>query len=360
MSQIIFTGGGGVTPGSAVETLTADTGGAVSPTANNINIDGGENINTVGDPGSSTITINLNETIHWSTTNGAGTTGAIYLGATGGVGGQLFMHNYSPQGLDGDCTYLGNNAGNLTGTGFEAGNTGIGNYVMNVITSGIHNTGVGNSALAHLTSGSINQAFGDGCLQELTTGSNNVGIGFEGSLGVGNNYTVENDNIVLNNTGQPGDANVMRLGTDGTGDSQTNSTFIAGIFGRTVDADTGTAVFVDTNGQLGTVVSSRRFKKDIESITEEESESIMRLRPVSFKMISEKNMGRQIGLIAEEVQEHIPSMVIHDPEGKPFTVKYHELPILMLNELQKQNAIITSLVRRINLLEQAQGGYDEL
>lgn len=359
MSQIIFTGGGGVTPGSAVETLTGDTGGAVSPTANNINIAGGENINTVGNPGTSTITINLNETIHWSETNGAGTTGAIYLGATGGVGGQLFMHNYSPQGGAGGCTYLGNNAGNLTGTGFEAGNTGIGNAVMISITSGIHNTGVGNSALAHLTSGSINQAFGDGCLQELTTGSNNVGIGFEGSLGVGSNYTVENDNIVLNNTGQPGDANVMRLGTDGTGDAQTNSTFIAGIFGRTVGG-TGTAVFVDNTGNLGTVVSSRRFKKDIESITEEESEALMRLRPVSFKMLSEKNIGRQIGLIAEEVQEHIPSMVIHDNEGKPFTVKYHELPILMLNELQKQNAIINSLVRRINLLEQAQGGYDEL
>lgn len=379
MSQILFTGGSGPAPAGAVETLTGDTGGAVSPTANNINIAGGENINTVGNPGTSTITINLDETIHWPNTNGAGTEGVIYLNNV------PFFYNYD--GGDFSSIWLGG-AGNFTNTASE--NIGIGDTnTLSAIGSGEANTALGVGCMTALVDGYNNVALGTFALQLLENGaldgdsSYNLAVGTNAGLNlltgmcnvligsgfiasdefnnVGKNYTSsESSNILIQNVGSPGESNVMRIGTSGTDTGQTDATYVAGIYGKTVDADTGTAVYVDDQGKLGTIVSSRRFKKDIESITEEESESIMRLRPVSFKMISEKNIGRQIGLIAEEVQEHIPSMVIHDPEGKPFTVKYHELPILMLNELQKQNAIITSLVRRINLLEQAQGGYDEL
>ena len=46
---------------SVVLTLTGDSGGAVGPTGNNINIvGGGENVNVVGTPGTSTLTINVN------------------------------------------------------------------------------------------------------------------------------------------------------------------------------------------------------------------------------------------------------------------------------------------------------------
>lgn len=58
MSQagiINIAGGGG--SGSPVETLTGNSGGAVPPTANNINILGGTGINIVGNPGTSTLTV---------------------------------------------------------------------------------------------------------------------------------------------------------------------------------------------------------------------------------------------------------------------------------------------------------------
>lgn len=363
MSQLLgVSTGGNPPPLDIVETLTADVGGPVPPTANNIDILGGENINTVGNPGTSTITVNLNETIHWSVTNGAGTTGAIYLGATAGVGGVIFMHNYSPQGNAGGCTYLGRDAGNLTGTGFEAGNTGIGNFCMFSITSAIHNTGVGNSVFADLTSGRINTAIGDGAYQFLTTGSSNVGIGFAGSGGVGDNYHTESNNILLNHEGMVGDSHVMRLGTSGSGASQTNKTFIAGIFGVTIGGS-GIPVNVDNAGQLGTVVSARKFKRDIMRMTEDESAPVMKLKPVTFqlKTDSPECKERRIGLIAEEVEEQLPSLIIYDEDNNPFTVKYNDLPVLLLNELQKQNSIINSLLRRINLLENNYGSYvDEL
>ena len=44
----------------------------------------------------------------------------------------------------------------------------------------------------------------------------------------------------------------------------------------------------------------------------------------------------QYGLIAEEVADVLPDLVIYNNDGKPETVKYHLLPVLMLNEIQRQ------------------------
>lgn len=59
--------GGGGGGGSPVETLTGNSGGAVSPTANNINVIGdGVTTNVIGTPGTSTLTISvINEGIQW-------------------------------------------------------------------------------------------------------------------------------------------------------------------------------------------------------------------------------------------------------------------------------------------------------
>ena len=43
----------------------------------------------------------------------------------------------------------------------------------------------------------------------------------------------------------------------------------------------------------------------------------------------------EYGLIAEEVAEVFPELVVYDEEGEPFTVKYHLLSSMLLNELKK-------------------------
>ena len=76
------------------------------------------------------------------------------------------------------------------------------------------------------------------------------------------------------------------------------------------------------------------------------SGSLLSLRPVTFKYRQEPVAGgqpRQFGLVAEEVAEVFPELVIYDREGLPETVKYHLLSSLLLNEVQKQD-------RRIRLL----------
>jgi hypothetical protein len=111
---------------------------------------------------------------------------------------------------------------------------------------------------------------------------------------------------------------------------------VSGIRGVQTGAN-GIPVLVDNNGQLGTVSSSRRFKEDIRDMGGA-TEKLLALRPVVFRYKAEVQSAERLleyGLIAEEVAEVFPDLVVHDEEGKPFTVKYHLLSSMLLNELQK-------------------------
>jgi septal ring factor EnvC (AmiA/AmiB activator) len=97
-------------------------------------------------------------------------------------------------------------------------------------------------------------------------------------------------------------------------------------------------VYVTSNGQLGVLSSSRRFKQDIRNIGDS-SDNLMRLRPVSFFYKQEYANGLQTlqyGLIAEEVAKVYPELVEFSDNGEPYTVRYNLLISMILNELQKQ------------------------
>jgi len=55
----------------------------------------------------------------------------------------------------------------------------------------------------------------------------------------------------------------------------------------------------------------------------------------------------QYGLIAEEVAEVMPDLVAYNEAGEPETVKYHVLPALLLNEVQRQQRTIQELEHTI-------------
>ena len=113
--------------------------------------------------------------------------------------------------------------------------------------------------------------------------------------------------------------------------------YIAGIYGSTTD-NNGIPVYVDDNGQLGTVVSSRRFKEQIRNMGDSTT-ALMKLRPVTFLYKPEYDKGPrtlQYGLIAEEVAEVYPELVAYDKDGQPYTVRYQYLATMLLNEVQKQ------------------------
>jgi hypothetical protein len=126
--------------------------------------------------------------------------------------------------------------------------------------------------------------------------------------------------------------NVICIGANGANVS--NSCFIGQIFGATVSG--GTAVFIDSFGQLGTVSSSRRFKKEIESM-EQASEAILALKPVTFHYKSDNTGKPQFGLIAEEVAEVNPDLVVRDESGEIYTVRYEAVNAMLLNEFLKEH-----------------------
>jgi hypothetical protein len=255
----------------------------------------------------------------------------------------------------GDQALLGNTTGGLnTASGFEAlqnnttgsGNTASGYEALYSNTTGGYNTATGIQALEGNTTGSFNTAAGfnallsnttgynntatgQAALAFNTTGSNNIAIGYQAASNVSGGNS---NNIHIGNLGVSGDSAVIKIGTEGT---QT-SAYIAGIFGSS--ASGGAAMYVNSSGQLGTLLSSRRFKEQITDMGDS-SNKLFQLRPVNFFYKPQYDDGShllQYGLIAEEVAKVYPEMVAYDKDGQILTVKYQLLAPMLLNEVQRQ------------------------
>ncbi|HZL66112.1 MAG TPA: tail fiber domain-containing protein, partial [Candidatus Limnocylindrales bacterium] len=83
------------------------------------------------------------------------------------------------------------------------------------------------------------------------------------------------------------------------------------------------------------------------------SSALMKLRPVTFLYKPGYDKGPrtlQYGLIAEEVAQVYPDLVAYEPDGKPYTVKYQYLTTMLLNELQKQHAVVAAQREEIDSL----------
>ena len=221
-------------------------------------------------------------------------------------------------------------------TGYR--NTASGERALYANTTARGNTASGAEALLLNTTGSNNTASGLAALRANTTGSSNTALGYS----AGDLNTTGSNSIFINNNGAPGDTATIKIGTQGT----QLSTFIAGISGQP-PGPTPAAVLIGTNGQLGTTVSSRRFKQDIQGLEPAIAERLLELQPVAFRyrdhVAADPDTPREFGLIAEDVAEVFPELVVYDEEGKPETVKYHLLSSLLLGELQKQQGELDDL-----------------
>jgi septal ring factor EnvC (AmiA/AmiB activator) len=130
---------------------------------------------------------------------------------------------------------------------------------------------------------------------------------------------------------------------------ESNACYIASIFGQT--SISGVQVFINSDNKLGTVTSSKRFKEEIKSM-DKASEALLALKPVTFRYKKEIDpLSRsQFGLVAEEVEQVNPDLVVRDKEGKPYSVRYDAVNAMLLNEflkehrkVEKQEATITQL-----------------
>ncbi|MBA3543804.1 MAG: tail fiber domain-containing protein [Chthoniobacterales bacterium] len=224
-------------------------------------------------------------------------------------------------------------------------NTASGYFALYANTTGINNAANGVSALTANTTGNYNAADGQGSLSANTTGSNNTAVGQnalkanttgKSNIAIGSNaglnLTTGSNNIDIFDKGVAAEANTIRLGKQGT----QKTTFIAGISGATVAG--GVGVIVDTNGHLGTITSSARYKDEIRPM-DKASEAILALKPVTFHYKAELDPKAipQFGLVAEQVEKVNPDLVARDDQGRPYTVRYEAVNAMLLNEFLKEH-----------------------
>jgi hypothetical protein len=243
-------------------------------------------------------------------------------------------------------------------------NTALGTFSQNATTTGSVNTSVGSGSLSANTTGNGNVAVGNSAMSRNTTSGDNVAVGLNAlffttggsNTGVGSNALATNstgtgnialgyfagslissgsNNIDIGNSAPGNESDTIRVGNTQT------SAYLAGVSGVTVAS--GVQVYIDSNGQLGTLTSSARFKEDVADMAGA-SHLLMQLRPVTFRYKAPYDDGShrlQYGLIAEEVAKVDPELVQFDGKGQAQTVRYHVVNMMLLNEVQRQEAELT-------------------
>lgn len=285
--------------------------------------------------------------------------GGINIAATYNIGGLPVVSTAGEYDLFVGLGAGFNNTGFLnTFAGFSAGYSN---------TTGSFNSFYGDDAGSGNMTGSYNTFVGVDAGQQNFTGSNNTFIGL--SAGLYNFYG--NSDIYVGSKGHYGstESYAIRIGSPYTTDSTACSpvpppcgqtaVYIAGIYGS--NSSSGVPVYVNSDGQLGTLTSSLRFKEHVRDMGDSTG-ALMRLRPVTFFYKPEYENGPrtlQFGLIAEEVAKVYPELVEFGMDGQPYSVRYHFVTTMLLNEVQKeyrrakaQDDVIKAQVQKIEGLEQ--------
>ena len=250
-----------------------------------------------------------------NTTGGANTAAGVYALNFNTTGGNNMAVGFNALGA--------NTTGNL--------NAACGALALADNTVGNNNTAAGSSTMGNSTTGNYNTAIGSQALLSNSSGSGNIAIGYQAADSVSG---TNSNNIHIGSEGTLNDHGVIRIGDS----VAQNSFFAAGIRGATTGNNDAIPVVIDSNGQLGTVSSSLRFKEDIHEMGEASS-GLLRLRPVTFRYrqpFADGSKPVQYGLIAEEVEKVYPDLVAHSADGRIESVKYQVLDSMLLNEVQKQ------------------------
>jgi hypothetical protein len=268
---------------------------------------------------------------------------ALYSNTSGNFNTAIGFQALYRNTIDGANTANGYQALYSNTLGF--GNTATGYTALFFNTTSNANTADGYAALAESNIGSGDTAMGFGALGGVISGNYDTALGY----GAGDNLTQGDNNIYIGNNGPTNvsgfEDNTIRIGDPAV---QTN-TFVAGISGVTVSG--GTAVYINSDGQLGTNPSSARFKEGIKPMGES-SEDLFSLQPVTFQYKKKLDPSSipQFGLVAEEVEKVNPDLIVRDKEGKPYSVRYDQVNAMLLNEFLKEHRKVEQLEKQIEAL----------
>jgi hypothetical protein len=225
-------------------------------------------------------------------------------------------------------------------TGFTAdphvaANTAIGFEALAKVTGSAAgdnglNVAVGYQALPNLTDGGANIAVGAFAGFSITTGDENIALGYQAGVGL-----------------ISGEGNIF-IGLD-QGPASTDDNFHTYIGNINLTSlplgGNSDVVTIDLNsGLLGHNSSSRRYKEDIKPM-DKTSEALYRLKPVRYRLKKEvdKHQSRAFGLIAEEVAEVNPDLIVCNAQGQVEGVHYEMVNAMLLNEFLKEHKKVEEL-----------------
>ena len=224
--------------------------------------------------------------------------------------------------------------GALLDNGIGNTNTAIGYNALSNNTAGEQNTAIGVSAMRDNTMGGLNTAVGCFTLRDNNNGILNTAIGYNA---LPNNITGGSNTAIGYSAGLnvTGDGNVC-IGAGMSGAlAQDNRTWIRNVYS---DVATTRVAYVDSDGHVGTLSSSRRYKEEIRPM-DQASEALFTLKPVTFryKKAVDPSQALSFGLIAEEVAQVNPALITRDEQGKAQTVRYEMVNAMLLNEFLKEH-----------------------
>jgi len=305
--------------------------------------------NTVGSSNTATgyTTLFYNSTGGYNTANGSR---ALFSNTTGNANTANGFGTLRYNSIGGGNTATGYEALQFneigrenTASGYRAGysntwgdsNTVTGAEALYKNTKGSNNTVNGYQALHRSCCSDDNTVIGYKTLGNMISGRGNTAVGsFAGAGLVSGDFNIYiGGGPVVNHK----ESLTIRIGSEAY-----TRTFFGGIRGKTTGLTNAVPVVIDSNGQLGTINSSARFKKDIQDMNED-SRKILQLRPVTYhyKQASEDgNYPLEYGLIAEEVAKVYPDLVVYGTDGKVETVQYHKLTPMLVNEVKRLNTLL--------------------
>ena len=275
-----------------------------------------------------------------------------------------------------DTTYstamgYGTTASGYTSTAMGNSSVASGDYSMatglNSIASGSTSTAIGNSTTARgsasvamggwtVASGAASMAMGYG---SIANGHYSTAIGDNTTARAYNSFVVGryNDTLITSSINSWSGEDPLFIIGNGDGEDFRNNAmmvkkngevYFPDVYGDDIGASI--SLYINSNGQIGTVQSARQYKKDI--VPMENIDWIYQLRPVNFLYKNNKNNKKQYGLVAEDVEKVNPLFVSYNKNGEVETVSYSQLVTPMLKAIQDQENQIKYLKDENEILKQ--------
>ena len=160
-----------------------------------------------------------------------------------------------------------------------------------------------------------------------------------GGLGINGNVAIDPGHLYVT-----GDLDVNgSMGSDGDISTGGNVHAVGTFYANLPNSSGGETVYWGANAQRFVYHgSSRKYKKDITSVTEKEAQKILKLNPVTFVYKDDEEEALQYGLIAEEVYNLYPEM-IGMKKGEIDSMHYEQLWAPLIKIVQMQDTRIKQL-----------------